>query len=185
MLIFSFTITGLGEELKEWRFEILFLLTSWSLWLFKRPNSLRSLICLFIPSWVILFCECSFTHVVGKSDVLLPIWCSSKERAFFSFSGFDFLGVCMEWEASKLVCFVVNVYSKSLLAVKRSMWDDQWSRKSTLSGEVWCVLGDFNLIFVPNKKMGIDGSVNPSTTGDCIAVSFFMSRMDLMDLPAL
>lgn len=92
-----------------------------------------------------------------------------------------FLGMYLQRGASKSVCFVVNVYYKSLLADELSMWDDLCMRKVTPIGEVWYVLGDFNSVYLLSERRGNDGFVNPSSNVDCVAFSSFISRMKLQD----
>jgi hypothetical protein len=59
----------------------------------------------------------------------------------FSFFGPGFVGVCLEWGASRSRCFVVNVYFKCPLAEKRQLWSKLVNFRRTLIGNVWCVVG--------------------------------------------
>lgn len=47
---------------------------------------------------------------------------------------------------TKTIYFMVNIYSKCSPRENRAMWSDILLRKANLSGEVWCVLGDFNYV---------------------------------------
>jgi len=94
MIVGSFNIRGLGGRIKKRKIQE-----------FVSPNHLD---CLLIQEtklssvfegvyhylWGNSFCDWSFAPAVGNSGGILSIWCNSKGRAVFSFSGPGFVGVC-------------------------------------------------------------------------------------------
>jgi len=87
-----------------------------------------------------------FPPSVGNNGGMMSIWCQSKGNTIFSFLGTCFLGVCVDCGVLKSICFVVNLYAKGSLREKRKLRSELVRLKNSLGGEVWCVVGDFNLV---------------------------------------
>lgn len=145
ILICSFNVRGLGVRIKKNKVNE-FILTNGLDFVVVQETKLSEI------SKFLVFSLCGSPHYgwsfilsVGSSRRFLSIWGSFKHKSFFSFSGSGFLGVCLELDAHKIVCYVVNVYSKCLLNDREDMWFDLCSCKTKCGGVIWCVMGDFNL----------------------------------------
>ncbi|WJX47013.1 hypothetical protein P8452_33752 [Trifolium repens] len=130
-------------------------------------------------------CQWVYLPSVGNSGGLLSIWCKSSASLIFSFVGETFIGVCLEWGASKLRCFIVNVYSKCDISGKRSLWESLVMSKRGFGRGAWCVLGDFNAVLHQHERKGLNqtGIGTPST--EMTEFGEFVADMDLIDLPVL
>jgi hypothetical protein len=120
---------------------------------------------------------------VGNSGGILSIWRKSSSALLFSFTGDGFVGVCIEWGASRRICFMVNVYAKCDLVAKRRLWGALIATKTTLGDGNWCILGDFNSVASGDERCG----VNPVVANSMEIREFveFMEGMDLVDVPIL
>jgi hypothetical protein len=56
-------------------------------------------------------CNWFYLPSVGASGGILSIWGTSNSKLICTFSGEGFVGVCLEWEVLKTICFVINVCS--------------------------------------------------------------------------
>lgn len=65
------------------------------------------------------------------------------------------------------------------------MWDDVYVRKYSLGGDIWCVLRDFSLFSSPYERRSYFGFENSSNNAKCVAFSFFISYISLIDLTLL
>jgi hypothetical protein len=68
--------------------------------------------------------------------------------------GEGFVGLCLEWGVKKIICFMVNVYSKCDLSSKRRLWRNICMSKEDFGGGKWCVIGDFNSVLFPEERRG-------------------------------
>jgi len=146
MIIGSFNIRGLGGRIKK-RKVCEFISANHLDCVLHQETKLSTVfeaLCHYL--WSNSFCNYNFTPTVGNSGGILSIWCSSRGRPVFSFSGPGFVGVCLEWGVLRHRCFIVNVYSKCSLAMKRLMWEKLLEVKSSLRGDLWCVAGDFKSV---------------------------------------
>jgi hypothetical protein len=122
MIVGSINIRGLGGSLKKQKVKK-FIADNQLDFVAIQETKLQLVderLCHFL--WGNQFCCWSFILAIGNSGGILSIWCSSKGNAVFSFFGPGFVGVCLEWGASRSRCFVVNVYFKCPLAEKRQVW---------------------------------------------------------------
>ncbi|KAK7244851.1 hypothetical protein RIF29_39679 [Crotalaria pallida] len=87
--------------------------------------------------------------------------------------GLGFAGVGLEWQNQ--YCFViVNVYSPCALEDKRRLWKDLILMRQSSSIGPWCVLGDFNFVWVLERF---------SIAIESYGFDMFISKMDLFDIP--
>jgi hypothetical protein len=87
-----------------------------------------------------------YLPAVGNSGGILSIWCKSSASLIFSFTGDNFVGVCLDWGALRQRVFIVNVYSKCDIGGKRSLWENLVMSKAGFGQGAWCILGDFNAV---------------------------------------
>lgn len=120
---------------------------------------------------------------LGNSDGLLSIWCNSKGSLLFSFISLRDFDVCLEWGMDNTTYFVINIYFKSSLREKRSLWKDLLLRRINLGREVWCVLGEFKHVCYSSEIMGENGFAYNVSNIECIEFSNFIYEMSLLDLP--
>lgn len=130
-------------------------------------------------------CDWSFSPSIGNSEGLLSIWCSSKGSCLFYFMGSGYFGVCLEWGISKVKCVVVNIYSKCSPSEKRALWRDLILRKDSFGGNICYVLGDFNYLFSPSKRLESDSPKYRVQNYLCVEFCNFISVMQLWYLPIL
>jgi len=64
-------------------------------------------------SFVKLFGEWIFYPTMGNSGGILSILCNANIKPFSPFE-VDFLGVCIDWNASDNYWFMVNIYASAL-----------------------------------------------------------------------
>lgn len=69
-------------------------------------------------------CAWCFFPSIGSSGGILSIRDSSRGGSVFTFSGYDFVGVCLEWGAQETRCIVVNVYCRCDISNKRRLWGE-------------------------------------------------------------
>ncbi|MCH79404.1 LINE-1 reverse transcriptase like [Trifolium medium] len=130
-------------------------------------------------------CDWAFLPSEGNSGGILSIWSKVSSSLIFTFVGEGFVGVCLEWGASKTICFVVNIYAKCDLPSKRRLWDNLLMSKRGFGGDKWCVAGDFNSVCSREDRRGVsqEGSVNLTT--EMREFGGFIEDMELVDLPLL
>ncbi|WJX18270.1 hypothetical protein P8452_08084 [Trifolium repens] len=132
-------------------------------------------------------CDCNWAYLPseGRSGGILSIWSKSNNSLIFSFLGDGFVGVCLEWGVSKIVCIVVNVYSKCDLASKRVLWNNIVNCKRGLGEGRWCIVGDFNSICSMEERVGITVAEGRSTSLEVVEFQKFVEDLELVDLPIL
>ncbi|MCH84550.1 reverse transcriptase, partial [Trifolium medium] len=94
-----------------------------------------------------------------------------------------FVGVCVEWGASKTKCYVVNVYSKCDLASKRRLWNNIKMSKAGFGSGNWCVVGDFNAVCAPEERRGVGEEV--ASNMEIRDFGAFIEDSELIDLSLL
>jgi hypothetical protein len=70
--------------------------------------------------------DCQWVHLpaVGNSGEILSIWCKSAASLIFSFTGENFVGVCLDWGPLNQRVFIINVYSRCDMSGKRNLWEN-------------------------------------------------------------
>jgi hypothetical protein len=94
--------------------------------------------------------DCCWAYLPSMGN----IWRKSSSRLIFSFMGEGFVGVCLEWGVEKIVCFIVNVYSKCDMGGKRRLWNSLIMSKGGFGDGNWCVIGDFNAVLEREERRG-------------------------------
>jgi hypothetical protein len=185
MIVGSINIRGLGGRVKKSKVRG-FIATNHLDFVAIQETKLEAIddnLCHFL--WGNSSCCWSFIPALGSSGGILSIWCSSKGNAVYSFSGLGYVGVCLEWGVAKSRCFVVNIYSKCSLPEKRTLWNSLVKSRRAFSGDVWCVVGDFNAVLDPSERRGGVGLSSTRYDREMLEFADFVSSMDLIDLPLL
>ncbi|KAK2445529.1 DNA-(apurinic or apyrimidinic site) endonuclease [Trifolium repens] len=101
--------------------------------------------------------DCEWVHLpaTGNSGGILSIWRKSLFSIVFSFSGYGFVGVCLDVVQDQSRCYIINVYAKCNLVDKRRLWSEILMSKRGFGGERWCIVGDFNSVRDRGKEEGI------------------------------
>lgn len=71
----------------------------------------------------------------------------------------------------------MNVYAKSSIADKRRLWGELVMSKRGFGGDVWCMLGDFNVVCYPSKTRGIGGVQEAGDDVECQEFRGFIDEM--------
>jgi exonuclease III len=183
MIIASFNVRGLGGRIKKSRVcdlifknHIDFLAVQET-----KMESVTDKLCHSI--WGSEDCSWAVCPSVGNSGGMLSIWRKSSSTLIFSFVGEGYVGVCLEWGVERRRCFVVNVYSKCDLLVKRRLWETLTSVKMNLGGENWCFLGDFNSVISREERRGV--SHVDSFSQEMREFADFVENLELVDIPII
>ena len=91
---------------------------------------------------------------VNAAGGLLCVWNNSNFQVDFRFSDKDFIMLGGVWLPQMQRVVVINVYAPCDSAGKRQMWQNLINRKSQSQDSCWCLVGDFNCIRNPLKRMG-------------------------------
>jgi hypothetical protein len=78
-------------------------------------------------------CQWISGPAIGNSGGFLSIWSKFAASLIFSFSGDNFIGVCLDWGELKKRCFIVNVYSKCDISCKRLLLGES----CVVEGKIW------------------------------------------------
>ena len=100
------------------------------------------------------------------NNTTVDILCLWSEKTFklqtkVISSGFIFLRG--EWIREAQQINILTIYSPCEIQNKRTLWDQVKQLKHSLSGDLWCILGDFNSIRDPAERFGIcqrDSGIN-------------------------
>jgi hypothetical protein len=130
-------------------------------------------------------CQWVYLPAVGNSGGILSIWCKSSASLIFSFTGDNFVGVCLDWGALRQRVFIVNVYSKCDIGGKRSLWENLVMSKAGFGQGAWCILGDFNAVRNCDERKGVNQFSGASSSVETVEFGKFVSDMDVVDLPIL
>ncbi|MCH93784.1 LINE-1 reverse transcriptase like, partial [Trifolium medium] len=130
-------------------------------------------------------CQWASLPASANSGGISSIWNMSSFSLIFSFICDGFVGVCLEWGATKKVCCMVNVYSSCDLMTKRRMWQNLLMSKRGFGGGAWCVLGDFNAVLHRDERRGLNQLGTSPLPAEIVEFRDFVTHMDLIDLPLL
>lgn len=90
--------------------------------------------------------------------------------------------VCPGKQPTLFVLWLISILSASCL---RAMWGDLVSKKSSLGGNVWCVLGYFNSVCASIERVRGVRFSSIATNLDCFVFNNFISQMELIGLTLL
>lgn len=68
-------------------------------------------------------------------------------------SGFVYLEGIWVGDGEKVS--IVNIYSPCVVSLKINLWDQVRQLRAASIGGLWCILGDFNSIRRPSKRVGL------------------------------
>jgi exonuclease III len=138
---------------------------------------------IYYSLWGSMECDWAFVPSEGASGGILSIWGKNNANLIFTFTGEGFVGVCLEWGVKKIICYVVNVYSKCDLVSKRRLWHNISMSIGGFGRGRWCIIGDFNAVLYPEERRGVNTEVysNLEMTG----FRSFLEDVDLVDLPLI
>jgi len=68
--------------------------------------------------------------------------------------GNGFILLTGEWIREAQQVNIVTIYSPSETQHKRTLWDQVRQQKHSLSGDLWGIFGDFNIIREPTERFG-------------------------------
>lgn len=80
---------------------------------------------------------------------------------------------------------MININSKCNSREKRALWKDLLLRRTSLVSYVWCVLGDFNYVCSPSKRVGGEAFEHHGNVSHYAEFSNFIYQMELWDIPLL
>ena len=86
---------------------------------------------------------------------ILCLWSEKTFRLQRKVIGNGFILLVGEWIKEALQINIVAIYSPCDIHNKRILWDKVKQLKDSLSGGLWCILGDFNNIRDPAERFGI------------------------------
>jgi hypothetical protein len=130
-------------------------------------------------------CKWAYLPATGSSGGILSLWNKSIFSLIFSFIGDGFVGVCLEWGASKKICYIVNVYYSCDLTAKRRLWDNLLMSKGGFGGGAWCVVGDFNVVLHRDERKGMNRLDQSAASPEIVEFRDFVNRMGLFDMPVI
>ncbi|CAL0333597.1 unnamed protein product [Lupinus luteus] len=122
----------------------------------------------------------AFVPAEGASGGILSIW---NKKNFVSEEirhGNNFVTVRGKWSSHSIFSNIMNVYCPCDLARKRLFWDEAKSDREIYSGDMWCVVGDFNTVLHQEEKMGVGSHFDRRVSSE---FAHFVEDMDLLDLP--
>ncbi|PNX99561.1 cysteine-rich receptor-like protein kinase [Trifolium pratense] len=103
----------------------------------------------------------------------------------FSFTGDDFVGVCLDLVDKQIRVCVINVYAKCNIVDKRKLWNDLLMTKRGFSDIVWCLVGDFNSVVDTSERRGVDSVVVNNPSREMREFTQFLEDLGLIDLPLI
>lgn len=69
--------------------------------------------------------------------------------------GSDFIYLEGIWVGDGEKVSIVNIYSPCVVSLKINLWDQVRQLRAASIGGLWCILGDFNSIRRPSKRVGL------------------------------
>ena len=85
---------------------------------------------------------------------ILCLWSEKSFRLQRKVIGSGFILMVGKWIKEAQQINIVTIYSPCDIHNKRVLWDSVKQLKDSLSGGLWCILGDFNSIKDPDERFG-------------------------------
>ncbi|GAU48536.1 hypothetical protein TSUD_282880 [Trifolium subterraneum] len=115
---------------------------------------------------------------IGLSGGLLIMWNAGLFNLKFSFTGDNFLGLCVECKEG--ILFIINIYSPCSLSGKRKLWSDLLEFKQNNEQGEWCLGGDFNVVLKTGERKGSSALCRQN---ERLEFCQFVEAMELCDVP--
>ncbi|XP_019465331.1 PREDICTED: uncharacterized protein LOC109363522 [Lupinus angustifolius] len=122
----------------------------------------------------------AFLPAVGLSGGIISLCNKAKFESDEVRIGSNFVTVRGKWTSYSEIANIMNVYSPCDLVRKRLFWDEAKNDWVHHSGDMWCVVGDFNAIVNNDKRVG---SAAHFAARECSEFSKFIEDLKLFDLP--
>jgi len=103
---------------------------------------------------------------INSAGGILCMWCDKAFRLQRKVIGTGFIFLQGELIREAQQINIITIYSPCDIHGKRLLWEAVKQLKDTAAGVLWCILGDFNSIRVPEERFGssqrsiIDSSIN-------------------------
>jgi exonuclease III len=162
MIISTFNVRGLGGRIKKNKIHDLVRKNNLNFLALQETKLVEVTPSLCFSIWGGEDCDWVFKALEGSSGGILSIWRKSCASLVSSFQGDGFVGVILDWGVEKTRCTIINVYSKCDLSAKRILWESLLGERQNREGEVWCVLGDFNVVRSRDERRGVNSEASPS-----------------------
>ncbi|KAH1241717.1 hypothetical protein GmHk_07G019230 [Glycine max] len=92
---------------------------------------------------------------VNTAGGILCLWSEQNFRLQMRIVGSGFIFLRGEWLREAQQVSILTIYSPCEIQHKRILWEQVRQLKQSLSGDLWCILGDFNSIREPAERFGI------------------------------